>query len=60
MIYCIIYSGFYLGFFVWGEVDPEKKILSRAAARKNFFRLSRGVQGHALPENFENIVFRIG
>ena len=37
-----------------------KKFLSHAAARKNFFRPSRGVRGHAPLENFENIVFRIG
>ena len=46
----IVYSltGFYLGFFVC------------AASRKNYFRPSRGVRRHAPPENFENIVFRIG
>ena len=36
-------AGFYLGFFVWGGVDPEKKFLSQAAARKTFFGLSRGM-----------------
>ena len=52
-------SGFYLGFFVWGEVDPKKFLEPRSGA-KNFFRPSRGVLGHAPPENFEKIVFRIG
>ena len=28
--------------------------------RCHFFRPSRGVRGHAPPQNFENIVFRIG
>ena len=42
-----------------GEVDPKKK-LRQAASRKTYFRISRGVRGHAPPENFENIVFRIG
>ena len=39
-----------------------KKLLGDAAARKNFFRPSGGggVRGHAPPENFKNIVFRIG
>ena len=31
--------------------------LGGGAARKKFFGLSRGVQGHAPSENFENIVF---
>jgi hypothetical protein len=31
-----------------------KKVLGREAAKKNF-GLSRGVWGHALPENFEKI-----
>ena len=51
--------GFYLGFFVWGEVDPEK-IFEPRGGKKNFFLPSWGVWGHAPPEKFENIVFRIG
>ena len=38
-------SGFYVGFFVWGEVDPEQKFLSHVAARKKFFRPSGGSEG---------------
>ena len=38
-----------------GGVDPEK-VLNHAAARKKFL----GLLGGAPPENFENIVFRIG
>ena len=37
-----------------------KKIFEPRGGEKNFFRPSRGVWGHAVPENFENIVFRIG
>ena len=37
-------SGFYLGFFCLGEVDPEKKFFSHAAARKNFWAFW-GVRG---------------
>ena len=43
-------------FCLGGGVDPEKKVLSHPAARKNFFRPSREVP----LESFENIVFRIG
>ena len=52
-------AGFYLGFFVGGKVDPKKYF--RAGQRpEKVFRPSRGVRGHAAPENFEKIVFRIG
>ena len=51
--------GFYLGFFVWEEVDPEKSFEPRGGEKK-IFRPSRGVREHAAPESFENIVFRIG
>ena len=37
-----------------------KKIFELRGGDKNFFMPSRGVRGHAPPENFENIVFRIG
>ena len=37
--------GFYLGFFVLGGVDSEKKFLSLAAAKKNFFGLVGGSGG---------------
>ena len=40
------HAGFYLGFFV-GKGGGGKSI------QKEFFRPSRGVQGHAPPENFE-------
>ena len=52
------YAGFYLGFFVWGEVDPEKNF-GVTRRREKCVRPSRGVREHAPPENFENIVFRI-
>ena len=42
-----------------GGVDPEK-ILEPRGGEKTFFRPSRGSGRHAPPENFENIVFRIG
>ena len=32
----------------------------RGSEKRTFWGLSRGVQGHAPSENFENIVFRIG
>ena len=41
-----------------GGVDPEK-VLNHAAARKKFLGLLGGPR-RAPPENFENIVFRIG
>ena len=43
---------FYLGFFVWR--GGGESIL------KEFFRPSKGVQGHSSPVNFQKIVFRIG
>ena len=54
-----LYTGFYLEFFVRGGVDPEK-IFEPRGGEKNLFRRSRGSGGMLLPENFENIVFRIG
>ena len=51
-------AGFYLGFFVWGEVDPKKNFRA-GQRRENSFMPSRG-PGDAAPENFEKIVFRIG
>ena len=42
------HEGFYLGFFVWGELNL-----------KEFFRPSKGVRGHASPVNFEKIVFDV-
>ena len=53
-------AGFYLEFFVWGGKSILKKIFEPCGGEKKICRLSRGVQGHASPENFENIVFRIG
>ena len=45
--------------FLFGEkVDPES-ILEPRSGEKKCFRPSRGVRGHASPENFEKIVFRI-
>ena len=37
-----------------------KTIFEPGGGKKKFFRPSRGVWGHAPPENFENIAFRIG
>ena len=48
---------FYLGFFVWGEVDPEKMFEPRGGEKK-IFRTSRG-PGACSPEKFENIVLRV-
>ena len=42
-----------------GGVDPKKNFWSHAAARKIFFRPSRG-SGHGPPENFEKRGFRVG
>ena len=57
----MFYSGFYLGFFVWrGGESILKKIFESRGGEKKIFRPSTGVRGHAPPENFENIVFRIG
>ena len=44
--------------FVWGE-PILKKIFEPRGGDKKFFRPSKGGPGHAPPENFENIVFRI-
>ena len=41
--------------FCLGGKSILKKFLSHAAARKNFFRPSRGVRGYTPPEKFENI-----
>ena len=38
---------FYLGFFVWGGVEPEKIFEPRGGEKKIFCRPSRGVWGHA-------------
>ena len=46
--------GFYLGYFVWEEVDP-KNVCTHAGRLKNFFRTSRGVLGHVHLEKFEKI-----
>ena len=46
--------------FCLGGKSILEKIFEPRGGAKNFFRPSRGVRGHALPENFENIVFRIG
>ena len=54
-----VFTGFYLGFFVWGGVNPKKFLEPRSGEKKNF-RPSRGVRGHAPPEKFEKIVFTIG
>ena len=60
-ILCILTAGFYLGFFVWGRESILKNFGGHAAARKIFFRPSReSGGGHATPENFEKIAFRIG
>ena len=48
-----------MDFLFGGRVDP-KKVLEPRSGRKKFFRSSKGVLGHAPPENFEKIVFRIG
>ena len=53
-------AGFYLGFFVLGGESILKKIFEPRGGEKKFFRPSTGVRGNAPPENFENIVFRIG
>ena len=46
--------------FCLGGKSILKKIFEARSGEKIFFRPSRGVRGHAPPENFENIVFRIG
>ena len=43
-----------------GEVNPGKKFEPLGGEKKLFLGLLGGVRGHAPPENFENIVFRIG
>ena len=35
-------SGFYLGFFVWGGLDLEKKLEPRGGEKKMFLRLLGG------------------
>ena len=45
--------GFYVGFFVLGEVDPEKNFEPRGG-EKNFFRPSRG-SGGMLPQKILKI-----
>ena len=47
-------------FCLGGEVDPEKKFWAKQLREKLYFIICRGVREHAPPENFENIVFRIG
>ena len=47
-------SGFYLGFFVWGEVDPKKFLDPRSGDKKKFLGLL-GVWGHVHLEKFEKI-----
>ena len=37
-----------------------KKVFEPRGGEEKFFRPSRGVRGHAHPENFENIEFKIG
>ena len=37
-----------------------KNFFGAAKRRKNFFRPSKGVWGHAPPENFENDTSKIG
>ena len=46
--------------FCLGGSRSLKIFWSHAAVRKNYFRPSRGVQGHAPQENFEKTVFRVG
>ena len=53
------FAGFYLG-FLFGGKSILKKIFEPRGGEKKFFRPSRGVRGHGPPDNFENIVFRIG
>ena len=48
-----VLSRVFLFFFGGGGFEPH------GSKKRTFWVLSRGVQGHA-PENFENIVFRIG
>ena len=45
--------------FCLGGKPIPKKIFEPRGGDKNFFMPSRG-PGHAPPESFENIVFRIG
>ena len=40
-------------------VDP-KNVFRAAQRGEKFFTPSRGIRGHAVPENFEKIVFSIG
>ena len=37
-----------------------KNIFEPRGGEKKIFRPSRGIRGHVPPENFENIVFKIG
>ena len=46
--------------FCLGGKSILKKIFEPRGGEKNFFRPSRGLRGHGAPENFENIVFRMG
>ena len=46
--------------FWFGGKSILKKIFEPCGGEKKIFTPSRRVRGHAPPENFENIMFRIG
>ena len=46
--------GFYLGFFVWGKVDPEKVFWATRRREKNFLGLLGG-SGGMLPRKIVKI-----
>ena len=48
-----MHPGFYLGFFVWGGVDPEENF-GATRRRENFFRPFRG-SGGMLPRKILKI-----